>query len=319
MASFIIGKSLQTCCRGRRAHGARAFGLKAIISLQDIQQFVDHDASEAASDFMCANLTYDGHKGTDFALPSLAAQATGVAVLAAASGRVVGVRDGMADVLQVGPDAPDVSNRECGNGVVIRHDDGWETQYCHLAEGSLTVTQNQTVAAGDTLGMIGLSGETQFPHLHLSVRKNGEVVDPFAPNGAETCALNPLETLWDEIPNVAQGGLISIGFSAAVPDFDVIKAGTAHRRVLARNDALVIWGNAFGSQVGDTLELAISGLNGEVIRETVTLDRAQAQLFRAVGRRAPQGGWDQGTYEGTVSHIRDGQVLDRQTIQAVVR
>jgi len=33
-----------------------------------IQQFVDNDPSAIATDFACGSLTYDGHKGTDFAL-----------------------------------------------------------------------------------------------------------------------------------------------------------------------------------------------------------------------------------------------------------
>lgn len=284
-----------------------------------IQQFVDHDPGPNATDFMCGTLTYDGHKGTDFALPSLAAQAAGVAVLAAAPGRVVGVRDGMPDILQTGPDAPDVRERECGNGVVIRHDDGWETQYCHMAEGSLTVVPDQDVQAGDTLGMIGLSGQTQFPHLHVSVRRNGEVVDPFAPDSTGTCGTVPARSLWAQTPDIAIGGLISIGFAADVPEFDAIKAGHAHRDTLARTDALVIWGNAFGSRAGDRLDLAITGPTGEVIRETVMLDRPQAQVFRAIGKRAPQGGWDSGVYEGNVQHVRDGAVIDQQSIRTTIR
>jgi len=141
-----------------------------------IQQFLDHDPSRGTQDFMCGDLTYDGHKGTDFALASRADQAAGVNVLAAADGTVMGVRNDMKDVLQTGPDAPDVSDRECGNGIVIRHDGGYETQYCHLAQGSVTVMAGQQISAGDIIGQIGLSGQTQFPHLHLSLRKNGSLM-----------------------------------------------------------------------------------------------------------------------------------------------
>ena len=139
-----------------------------------IQQFVDDDPSAIATDFACGSLTYDGHKGTDFALNSLAQQAAGVDVLAAAEGTIMGVRNDMNDILQITPDAPDVSDRECGNGVVIKHIDGFETQYCHMAKGSIIVSSGQTVQAGETLGKVGLSGQTQFQHLHVAVRKDGE-------------------------------------------------------------------------------------------------------------------------------------------------
>ena len=283
-----------------------------------IQQFVDHDPTDQSSDFMCGSLTYDGHKGTDFALSSLAALTDNVAVLAAAPGRVVGVRDGMADVLQTGPDAPDVSDRECGNGVVIRHDGGWETQYCHLAQGSVTVVQNQTVTAGQTLGMVGLSGQTQFPHLHLSLRKDGDVVDPFVPNGRVSCLEPVQDTLWQSAIPTPSGGLIAVGFADAVPAFDAIKAGTAHQSSVSSDTPLVIWGYAFGGQAGDILTLTIDGPGGNVITETVTLERTQAQLFRAVGRRAPNGGWSPGQYTGRVLHSRAGTVLDQQITETTV-
>ena len=105
-----------------------------------IQQYVDHDAGPSASDFRCGPQSYDGHKGTDFRLLDESDLGDEVAVLAAAAGTVTGLRDGMADHLQSWPNAPDITGRECGNGLVIDHGNGWETQYCHLAQGSLAVT-----------------------------------------------------------------------------------------------------------------------------------------------------------------------------------
>lgn len=278
-----------------------------------IQQFVDHDPTSEASDFMCGRLTYDGHKGTDFALPSLAEQAAGVAVIAAASGTVVAVRDGMADALQIDASAPDVTDRECGNGVVIRHPDGWETQYCHLANGSVAVQQNQQVSTGDTLGMIGLSGRTQFPHLHLSVRKNGQVVDPFALNAEAVCAPERQDVLWSSDIATPQGGLIAIGFADHVPTFDAIKAGTADAAALRTDAPVVLWAYLFGGRVGDTITFTIQNAGTTLLSETVTLERNQAALFRAIGRRAPAQGWPQGAVEGTVTHERDGQRIDSQS------
>src|SRR5262249_14978919 len=51
-----------------------------------VQNYVDHDPSPGAKDYQCGTLTYDGHNGTDFRLPTLAAQRSGVNVLAAAEG-----------------------------------------------------------------------------------------------------------------------------------------------------------------------------------------------------------------------------------------
>ena len=65
-------------------------------------------------------------------------------------------------------------DRNCGNGVVIRHADGWETQYCHLRRGSVQVAEGDRVEAGEPLGLVGMSGEANFPHVHLSVRRDGD-------------------------------------------------------------------------------------------------------------------------------------------------
>src|SRR5689334_18360626 len=139
-----------------------------------IQQYVDHDASAAARDYQCGSLSYDGHNGTDFRLLSRALQRAGVNVLAAADGLVLRVRANVEDVIIAPNDTLPDPDRMCGNGLVIAHRDGWETQYCHLAKDSLSVRPGQRVTAGTPLGRVGLSGATQFPHLHFAVRHRGE-------------------------------------------------------------------------------------------------------------------------------------------------
>jgi hypothetical protein len=283
-----------------------------------IQQFVDHDPGPGATDFACGTLSYDGHDGTDFALPTLADQAAGVTVLAAAAGVVAGVRDEMPDVLQTGPDAPDIANRECGNGVVIRHADGWETQYCHMRLGSILVAPGQEVAAGTPLGQVGLSGQTQFPHLHLSVRQDGAEVDPFDPDGVIACGAPPGEALWADPVAYAPGGVIAAGFADAVPDFAAIKAGTAAVPIRRDSPALVLWGLIFGGQVGDRVVLQINGPDGGVVYvDVVTLDRTQALLFRAGGTRA-DGLWPAGDYRGHVALMRNADKIDDFTFVMTV-
>jgi Peptidase family M23 len=278
-----------------------------------IQQYADRDPGPDATDFACGPLSYDTHSGTDFALPTLAAQALGVNVLAAAAGEVIGIRDEMPDILQGTPGAPDVTDRECGNGVVMRHPDGWETQYCHMALGSIIVKPGDQLQQGAVLGQVGLSGQSQFPHVHLSVRQNGSEIDPFDPDQELTCG-QTAPGLWsDPIPYVP-GGLIAAGFSSAVPQYDAIKAGTAAETLTTTSPGLVLWGFAFGGQAGDVTRISITGPNGEAITQDDTLDRAQAQFFRASGKRIPTGGWPPGDYAGTIDLIRDHVVIDSITI-----
>uniref|UniRef100_UPI0040476323 M23 family metallopeptidase n=2 Tax=Yoonia sp. TaxID=2212373 RepID=UPI0040476323 len=275
-----------------------------------IQQFVDNDPGAGVSDFLCGNLTYDGHKGTDIALLSLVDQAAGVTVLAAASGTVTGTRNDMADILQIGPTAPDVAGRECGNGVVIRHEGGFETQYCHMARGSITVTPGQSVTAGTALGQVGLSGQTQFPHLEMSLRKDGQTIDPFNTDGQAACPDPTTPSLWAVPLATPAGGIVNIGLADAVPAFDDIKAGTANTGATSDSPAMVAWVHLFGPRDGDTLQMTMTGPNGVAFETTQTLDRDQARAFRAFGKRTPTGGWTKGAYILNVSHLRGDVVLD---------
>lgn len=275
-----------------------------------IQNYVDHDPTEAASDFLCGSLTYDTHKGTDFGLPSLAAMDGGVDVLAAAPGTVRGVRNDMRDVLYTPDLAGEINGRDCGNGLVITHGDGWETQYCHMMEGSVVVLPGDQVEAGDVLGQVGLSGRTQFPHLHLSVRRDGQMIDPFDPDGTITCNIPSDTTLWADPPETPQGGLLSIGFADGIPDYDAVKAGSAAATPLSANAPIVLWGFAFGARPGDVVSMTIDGPDGPLFATDDTLERTQALVMRAGGRNPPDSGWASGTYTGIVTLTRDGTQLD---------
>ncbi|SFG65616.1 peptidoglycan DD-metalloendopeptidase family protein [Sulfitobacter dubius] len=272
-----------------------------------IQQYMDRDPSSAAQDYRCSGLTYDGHKGTDFALPDRAAMAAGVTVRAAAGGVVKGLRDGMQD------NAPlsEVRGRECGNGAVIDNGNGWETQYCHLKRGSLRVTDGQKISEGDVIGQVGQSGKAAFPHLHLSLRHNGQPVDPFDPKGSD-CTTVPSDTLWQDTPPYRAGGLIAVGFADHVPSYAAIKAGDAGRDTLSPDaPAMVIYGYSYGTQKDDVLRLSLSGPNGVVIEKDVIMDKPQAQSFRAIGKRMSRQ-WSPGRYTGTVVLLRSGRVIDEK-------
>jgi hypothetical protein len=278
-----------------------------------IQQYVDHDPSGSASDFTCSGLSYDGHKGTDFALATDDMIAAGIDVLASAPGTVAGVRDGMEDVRYSTEITAQIDGRECGNGVVIRHSGGWETQYCHMRQGSISVSSGQQVAAGDVLGQVGMSGRAEFPHVHLSVRRSGEVIDPFDPDGIITCGQTDPDTLWSDLPPYRAGGIVSIGTSADVPEFAAIRANTVPLP-LADSDALVIYAFLFGTQKGDVIRLALTGPEGIVIERDTVLERTQAQSFRAIGKKRRAARWTAGEYTGTATLLRGGDAIEEQRL-----
>ncbi|WP_337659148.1 murein hydrolase activator EnvC family protein [Eisenbergiella tayi] len=95
------------------------------------------------------------HNGVDFAAPS------GTPILAAYGGTVVGA----------------AYNSSMSNYVMINHGDGLYTIYMHAS--ALYVSQGQTVSKGEQIAAVGSTGRSTGPHLHFSVRVNGEYVNPW--------------------------------------------------------------------------------------------------------------------------------------------
>jgi hypothetical protein len=270
-----------------------------------LQQFVDLDPGPGAVDFAGGPLTYDGHRGTDLRLIDLAGLATAPPVVAPAEGVVRAVRDGSPD--RIAASRAEVAGRECGNGVRLDHGHGWETQLCHLARGSILVAEGDVVARGQPIGRVGLSGATQFPHVHLGLRHEGRVVDPFV--GGHWA---------DPAPPYVPGGLLAAGFASAVPAWEAVKAGTAGVAPVRDAPALVVWAHLFGGRAGDVVEIVVDGPEGEIARAEAVLKRTQAQAFRAAGRRA-RGAWPAGDYRGRVRMLRDGVEIDRMEVAATLR
>ena len=144
-----------------------------------VQQYVDLEPAPDAVDPFCGRATYDGHDGTDIRVLSMPDMANGVPVLAVADGIVLRTRNEEPDRLVRTPEVRDaVAGRECGNGVVIEHAGGIETQYCHLRRGSVPVAPGDAVKKAQPIGEVGASGLAEFPHVHLSVRRDGKNIDP---------------------------------------------------------------------------------------------------------------------------------------------
>ncbi|HEX2137548.1 MAG TPA: M23 family metallopeptidase [Microvirga sp.] len=276
-----------------------------------VQYYVDRDPSPGSRDFRCGTLSYDGHNGTDIRVPTLAEQRRGVDVVAAADGRVLRVRDGVPDVSVRAQGRERVEGAECGNGVVVAHDHGLETQYCHLARGSVAVRPGETVRAGQTIGRIGLSGATEYPHLHFVVRQDGAVVDPFAPEEGGSCGAGA--PLWDEAAAhalaYAPGAVLNAGFAPGPVTMEAIESGEALRAAPdSTAPALVAFVRAIGLRAGDVQRLVLTGPDGATLAENRAppLESNKAQWMMFGGVRRPAGGWRPGVYRARYALERGG-------------
>lgn len=63
-----------------------------------------------------------------------------------------------------------------GNTVLVDHGGGYVTLYAH--QSSLSVSEGDTVSAGQTVGLVGSTGHSTGPHLHFEVRVGGVAEDP---------------------------------------------------------------------------------------------------------------------------------------------
>ncbi len=280
-----------------------------------IANYADVAPGPEVRDYACGFLAYEGHKGTDFAIRTLADMRAGVEVIAAAPGTVEGLRNSVDDIGFREAGRQSVAGTECGNGVVVAHGDGWKTQYCHMLKGSVTVTPGQKVAAGDMLGKVGLSGLTEFPHVHLEVRHNDTVVDPFAGLDRKAfCGLGP-NPLWNKtlLAKLAYRPtmIYNIGFAPEAPQAEAVRNGRFRDSALpATTEALVLWAEIFGVQFGDKLTLIITGPDGTVLHNRSTQPpRHQARYYLSSGIPRAAAGWPSGTYRGTVVVSREKDKL----------
>lgn len=185
-----------------------------------ISNFVDHDAAfpDSLEDYNCGTRTYDldsgyNHKGMDvfsWPFPWLKMDNDDVRIVAAEPGVIIGKDDGNFD-------------RNCSftgewNAVYVEHTDGSVVWYGHLKKDSLTAKAvGRSVQAGELLGIMGSSGQSTGPHLHLEVYDtNKNLVDP----SSGSCNTLNDETWWNSQQPYYEPGINLVATHDAPPVLD---------------------------------------------------------------------------------------------------
>ncbi len=291
-----------------------------------IQNFVDMDPSAARKDPGCGIATYNGHKGTDLRLRSLREMADGVSVLAIADGTVLRIRDNVLDrLVRSDKDRDRIKGKECGNGLILDHGGGWTSQYCHMKRRSLIVQPGHTLAKGAKLGEIGISGKTQFPHIHITIRHNDELVDPMTGGaiGAKCskAAKLPSTTLWDAKTagqlSLDATAMLEAGFAEKPVSGEMIMSGIPPELPGANSKSYILWTRLINLKKGDQIGFRIEGKNGVLVKNTAEpMTKDQASWTGFAGRRRSL---EPGKYSGEVALIRDNKIILHRRVSLSVQ
>lgn len=283
----------------------------------------DDSAPDSFQDAGCGKRSYDGHKGTDFAVRDIKIMERGVDVLSVADGTVFRFRDGQDDGFKTDEELAAIHDAtlDCGNGIIIDNGDGWLTQYCHLKKGSLKVKEGMKLRRGQKIAEVGMSGMTQHPHVHLTLIHKGEIIDPFTGLPTQNgCRPDMKRKLWsDQSITYEPMALYDMGFTASPPDFNGISRGERGKIPRVNSPAFLVWFAYFGAREGDHIKIDVTaphGAEGSFSDELVQ-DKDRARQFYYVGRKAPNGGFERGTWKATITITRDG-VSDPVTLTRAV-
>lgn len=108
----------------------------------------------------------------------------GTDIYSVARGRVIEVLDNMPDQIPGANVPPPSADLYVGNHVIVDLGNGLYALYAHMAPGSVRVRKGEHVRAGQVLGKLGNSGNSDGPHLHFQIMDSASSLNthgmPFA-------------------------------------------------------------------------------------------------------------------------------------------
>ena len=240
-----------------------------------VAAFVDHDEVNPDSllDYICGERTYDSpgfsHNGTDYngvQFPWLTMANDGMVVIAAADGEIIDIHDGEPDK-QCAPDPASEANY-----VVLVHSDGTITIYAHMKTGSVTPRKvGDMVEQGDYLGVMGSSGQSNGPHLHLGVQDlSNNLFDPYT----GTCNTLNSESYWAAQEPYVKKEIMAIDTHSDFPERPPCPQVEEpnFNDVFAPDDIIFVSVTVRDFQATDTLDVEMRDPAGQVIFSTAYSD-----------------------------------------------
>ncbi len=311
-ASFAFDLAVPVDCR---------YGDACVIS-----GYVDTnpEPEEQPQDYTCGHLASPDSKSTRFMLRDFLEMRKGVSVLAAEDGTVISTRDGMDDISVDLAGIASVRGRECGNGVIIEHRRGFITEYCHLMKESLLVQTGDKVQKGSRIGLVGVSGNAEYPQLEFTVKRRDEFYDPFLGDEALRCGSLKAYPLWDRdarkklsyIPTM----LLNAHFINKVPYSLGAREGKFRMKsISAQEKMMVFWVDVFGIQQDDKLLLQIESPEGEILDEELReFKKDKERHFQFIGKKRDTARWMRGEYVGVVQLFRKINGEEKVVIDEII-
>lgn len=293
-----------------------------------VMNYVDMGANDdKKTDPACYSRTYDTHKGTDFGVLDAQSMKKGVHVIAPLDGTVKKIRDGAADRWSTPEELEKIkaNRKECGNALLLDHGKGVETIYCHLKNGSITVKPGQKVKTGDKIAEVGLSGLTEFPHLHFGILKDKAAIDPFTGQDNNGTCAKRVTSLWHPDINLQYKPITiqSAGFSNAVPELSKIERNASSPDTIAINSkAFTFWTVLWGVRKNDKIILEITDPNGKIFAENkIIQNKTRAQQFYFIGKKTDKKKLKEGAYTGVIKierTLKNGKTINLDKVNSIL-
>lgn len=215
-----------------------------------INNYVDLDNGGGILDYQGGSKSYDGHRGIDIDSPTFREMDNNFPVLASAQGVVLALDESNFD-----------RNTSCAgnwNFVTVGHPNGYKTIYGHLKQNSVVVNVGDIVQPGDQLGVLGSSGCSTAPHLHLETHdENGNVIEPFQ------------QGLWINPPvyNTPIGFMDATLYNQSITNVNMIKDPAPNVTLVEPGTTFGIGLSMAGGAAGDNVNMQIRNNSGGLVAQ----------------------------------------------------